>query len=658
MYTQENRLIAINTPLAKDTLLLKSFHGQEGISQLYAFGLNLFTEGPAIPVESILGQPVSLQVKGVEKHTRYFHGYISQFAQASSEAGVLHYRAEMVPWLWFLTRTTDCRMFQHKTIPQIIEQVFQDLGFADYTLQLQGTYEPLDYCVQYQETDFQFVSRLMEQVGIYYFFQHRQEAHTLILTDAPSDERSCPGQAVVNWEAQDGGLQEEEVVTHLERVHSLQAGQYALADYNYESPTTRLGTTIASVVNMGGNSKYEIFEFPGGYGKKAQGEQLVRMRMEEQEAATVVFKGMGTCRALTPGYHFDLRNYLPADMNQKYLITEVQHMASVSETYTTDGGGDQVSYSNQFVCIPQAVPFRPARVTPKPVVQGPQTAVVVGKTEEEIWTDKYGRVKVQFHWDRRGQHNEDSSCWIRVAQSWAGKGWGAMFLPRVGQEVIVEFLEGDPDQPIITGCVYNAQNMPPYELSAHQTVSGLKTCSSKGGQGCNEIRFDDKKGQEQLFFQAERNHDVRVKNNAYTSVGRDTHSLVTQDQIEEIQNDHHETIARDRFVEVGRDHNLKIKGKNAMEIKGSHSFMVKGDAVEVFKGNHAEETTGEVYVKGANLILEGMSSITIQVGGSYIAIDASGISIKGTNLVEVSAPTTTVQGDGELTLQGGLVKIN
>jgi type VI secretion system secreted protein VgrG len=245
-----------------------------------------------------------------------------------------------------------------------------------------------------------------------------------------------------------------------------------------------------------------------------------------------------------------------------------------------------------------------------------------------------------------------------VAQSWAGKGWGAMFLPRIGQEVIVEFLEGDPDQPIITGCVYNAQNRPPYELPAHQTVSGFKTLSSKGGWGCNEIRFDDKKGQEQLFFQAERNHDVRVKNNAYTSVGRDTHSLVTQDQVEEIQNDHHETIARDRYVEVGRDHNLKINGKNAIEVKGSHSFTVKGDAVEVFKGNHAEETTGEVYVKGAKLILEGMSSITIQVGESYIAIDASGISIKGTNLVEVTAPSTSVQGASELTLQGGVVKIN
>ncbi len=659
MYTQENRLISIHTPLGKDVLLLKSLQGTEGLSKLFTFRLQLYTEGADIPFRAIIGQPVTLFLEGPDTDPRYFHGVINQFAHTSSETGLHHYYAEMVPWLWFLTRKTDCRIFQQMSIPDIIEQLFAELGFTDYWLSLQGNYEPVDYCVQYRETDFQFISRLMEEVGIFYFFEHGKTTHTLVIGDTPSAHPVCPGHASVRWEPPDAGQQDGDVITHVERVQHLNPGHYSMTDYNYERPHTNLGITMASQIDIGGNCQYEFFDYPGRYGQKEQGEALARVRMEEMEATQEVFRGRSTCRGFTPGTRFLLTEYLPADMNQEYMLTEVQHSASVSESYGEgEGSKAELRYTNNFVCIPAKVSFRPARVTPRSIVQGPQTAVVVGKQDEEIWTDDYGRVKVQFHWDRLGEFNEKSSCWIRVAQSWAGKRWGAFFLPRIGQEVIVEFLEGNPDRPIITGCVYNAQNLPPYDLPANQTISGIKTLSSKDGKGFNEIRFEDKKGKEQLFLHAEKDHDVRVKNNSYTTVGKDAHLLVEQDYIEEIKNDHHETIIRDRYLEIGRDHNCTIKGKQAIEVKESNSFTVKGDAVEVYKGNHAEETTGDVYMKGSNLVIEGMSNVTIKVGGSYIAIDSSGISMNGTSLIEVTSPNTTVKGDGLLTLQGGLVKIN
>lgn len=666
--TQENRLIAIDTPLGPDVLLLRGFTGYEAVSRLFSFELDLLSTDPEIKFEEIIGQKVTIRVILRHDTERYFNGVINRFMQMGSDVGLANYRATMVPALWFLTRTADCRIFQNKKVPDIIQEILKENGLTDVKTVLKGTYEPRDYCVQYRETDFNFVSRLMEQYGIFYFFEHEKDKHTLVLADDLLAHQPCPEQPEVSWNPQGSDSLDEDVITSLQWEETFRFGKYAVTDYNFETPSTSLRAEVKSQIDVGGNGKYEIYDYPGEYGKKAEGDGIAKIRMEEEEAQYKVISGAGAVRVFTTGYKFTLQDYVRKDVNGDYVLTQVQHIASVGNTYTTGTGG-QDDYSNSFSCIPAKRPFRSPQVTPKPMVQGPQTAVIVGKDGEEIWTDKYGRVKVQFHWDRYGKMNEESSCWVRVSQSWAGKKWGAMFIPRIGQEVIVEFIEGDPDQPIITGRVYNAEQMPPYELPTEQTKSTMKTNSSKGGEGFNEIRFEDKKDDEQIFIHAQKNMDIRVVNDRFETIGKDgegsRHLVVEKDKFEQVKNDRQEKITRDHVEEIGRDRNVTVKGKESIDVTESHSFTVKGDVIEVFKANHSEETTGDYYLKASNIVIEAMTNITIKVGGTYIAIEASGIKIcgpqveiEGQGTAEIKSPMTTVKGDGMLTLKGGVVMIN
>jgi type VI secretion system secreted protein VgrG len=519
-YTQDTRLIGITTPLGKDVLLLRGFSGRESMSQLSTFDLDLLSKDPEIKFEDIIGKRVTLRVTLSEDKNRYFNGFISRFVQTGAQTGMANYRATMVPWLWFLTKTTDCRIFQNKTIPDIVQQIFKEYGFTDVKAKLQGTYEPRDYCVQYRETDYNFVARLMEQYGIFYFFEHEKEKHTLVLTDNPDAHQPCPEQPKAKWNPQGSKSLTEDVVTTLEVEKIFRPGKYALTDYNFETPSTSLLSEIDTTITVGGNTKYEVYDYPGEYEKKAQGKTLVKLRMEEQEVKHLSVTGTSSCRAFATGYRFDFEDYSRADLNQAYVLTAVSHSATVGDTYTTGKSSDGSSaYTNAFVCIPHKVPFRPPQITPKPIVQGPQTAVIVGPSGEEIYSDKYGRVKAQFHWDREGKKDENSSCWMRTSQNWAGKQWGGVFIPRIGQEVIVEFLEGDPDRPIITGRIYNAEQMPPYALPANQTQSGVKSNSSKGGGGSNEWRFEDKKGSEEIYLHGEKDWTVKIKNNESETIG-------------------------------------------------------------------------------------------------------------------------------------------
>ena len=311
---------------------------------------------------------------------------------------------------------------------------------------------------------------------------------------------------------------------------------------------------------------------------------------------------------------------------------------------------DQEFFTCSFTAIPAAEQYRSPRTTPKPLIQGPQTAMVVGKKGEEIDTDEFGRVKVQFHWDRYGKVDENSSCWMRVSHPLAGKSWGSINIPRIGQEVIVEFLEGDPDQPIITGRVYNATATTPYKLPDFKTVSGTKSNTSKGGQGFNELRFEDKKGEEQIFMHGEKNLDIRIKNDAFEEIGNDRHLTVKNDQIEHVEKNRSNTVDADHTEKIGKDRHLKVVGKEAKAVDGSLSLTVKGDVIEVFKANHSEDTTGDYFIKADNIVIEAVSSLTIKVGQNYVAIDTSGI--------KISAPMTEVEGQGKLTLKGGMVMIN
>jgi type VI secretion system secreted protein VgrG len=413
----------------------------------------------------------------------------------------------------------------------------------------------------------------------------------------------------------------------------MRPGIYAQTDYNFEQPSQPL------TANVSGKNKYEIYDYhPGEYRKHPEGDGLVRTRLQELETPCMVAYGSSDCRAFVSGYRFDLKEHYRDDMNQAWVLTSLRHSASQPGDFQSSSASKaEFYYRNSFECIPLSTPFRPARVTPHPVVQGSQTAVVVGPAGEEIFTDKYGRVKVQFHWDREGKNDEKSSCWIRVAQAWAGKKWGAMFIPRIGQEVIVDFLEGDPDQPIITGRVYNAEQIPPYQLPDEKTKSTIKSLSSKGGDGFNEIRFEDQKGSEQVFVHAEKDMDVRVKNDRREWIGEDRSLILKRDRYEQVDFDVHVETKRDHLEKIGRDRSMKVAGKQAVEIMGSKSLKV-GDAVtEEFGANHSEKTTGDYYLHARNIVIEADIGLTINVGSNFITIDKTGVSVVGTPLINLNS---------------------
>jgi len=582
--TQENRLIAIDTPLGPDVLLLRGFTGHEAISRLFSFELDLLSVDPEIKFEDIIGQKMTIRVRLGKEKERYFHGIISRFMQTGSDVGLANYRATMVPALWFLTRTADCRIFQNKKVPDIIQEILKENGVTDIKTVLKATYEPRDYCVQYRETDFNFVSRLMEQYGIFYFFEHEEKKHTVVLSDDLSAHQPCPEQSKVSWNPQGSDNLDEDVITSLQWEETFRFGKYAVTDYNFETPSTSLRAEVKTQIDVGGNSKYEIYDYPGEYGKKAEGDGIAKIRMQEEEAQYKVLSGSGTARVFTTGYKFTLQDYVRKDVNGDYVLTQVQHVASVGNTYTTGtaGGGNEDDYSNSFACIPAKRPFRSPQVTPKPMVQGPQTAVVVGKSGEEIWTDQYGRVKVQFHWDRYGKMNESSSCWVRVSQNWAGKQWGAMFIPRMGQEVIVEFIEGDPDQPIITGRVYNAEQTVPYPLPAEQTKSTIKSNSSKGGGGSNEFRSEDKKGSEEIYLHGQKDWNILIENDKGQTIGHDEAlhvkndrtKLIDHDENSEIKNDRNKTVGVNQSETIGANKSIEVGGNHTESIHGTHALTI------------------------------------------------------------------------------------
>ena len=632
-YTQEKRVIAIETPLGANALLLQSIAGHEAISRLYSFSLDLLSEKSSISFEDIVGQRVGIVITQGGDDKRYINGFISRFSQTGMDNRFTHYHAEVVPWLWFLTRTASCRIFQYMTAPDIVTKVFKDMGFSDFKNSLQGSYDTLDYCVQYRETAFNFVSRLMERFGIFYFFEHEKDKHTLVMADRPSAHKPCPGQAKARVDFTPGGVLPEDVVSDWHLEQELRTGKYSLKDYNFETPSTDLGVKEPSIVSVDGNSKYEVYDYPGEYLKKAQGETTAKTRMQEEETTHLLATGSSDCRGFVTGYRFDLEGHPRKDMNKTYVLAEVRHSATVGHSYYGGAATSEEQYSNSFSCIPHSVPFRPARVTPKPFVQGPQTAVVVGKSGEEIWVDKYGRVKVQFHWDRDGKKDENSSCWVRVSQPWAGKNWGAVWIPRMGQEVIVDFLEGDPDQPIITGRVYNAEQMPPYALPDNQTRSTFMSRSSKGGgsSNYNEVRFEDKKGSEQIFINAEKDMDHRVENDSREFIGNNRHLIVKANQLEKVEGDRDEQVKGGHTEKVGGDLSLTVSGDTKEKVGGSMSLQI-GQALNEKTGQKfAHEAGQEIHLKaGMKVIIEAGMQISLVGPGGFVDIGPAGVTIQGT----------------------------
>ncbi|NND72545.1 MAG: type VI secretion system tip protein VgrG, partial [Rhodothermales bacterium] len=473
--SHDNRAVRVDTALPSNELLFKSLNGQDGLSTLFDYQLDLVTDSASIDLNDLLGTEMLVSVDLVRGGERYFHGHVSHCALIGSDNGYLHYQFSLKPWFWFLTRTSDCRIFQQMSVPDIIEKVFRDEGFTDFELRLTSTYEAREYFVQYQETDFNFVSRLMEEVGIYYYFIHSSDSHMMILCDSFCAHEPYEGYENVRYHEAGNELSIDE--DHIDTwgfERQLQPGKIASQDYCFKDPKADL--LVGHQLDKGhARSDYEVYEYPGSYRKRADGESLVKNRLEESHAQFEVFSGSGDVNGLCSGFLFSLTDNILSEQNREYLVRDASYKITMDDY--TSGGDGVFDFKSTFHAIISDQQFRAARTSPKPCVQGPQTAKVVGPCTEEIWTDEFGRVKLQFHWDRYGSSDENSSCWVRVSQVWAGSGWGAMHIPRIGQEVIVECLEGDPDRPIVTGRVYNGDNPVPYKLPENKTQSGIKSRS-------------------------------------------------------------------------------------------------------------------------------------------------------------------------------------
>ena len=638
----------------------------------------------------MIGQQVTVFLALDNEQPRCFDGMISRFGRLGEGKGGTTYQGKMVPWLWFLTKRTNCRIFQDKKIPDIIEQVFKELGFNGYyRFELTNSYEPRDYCVQYGETDYTFVSRLMEQYGMYYFFEHKMGGekgkHTLVITDNPSFRLPCPGHERVKWKGEADDSQYEPGIVEILKEQEFHPGKFCHIDFNFTTPKNNLSSKEQGHFSVGKDKEYEVYEYPGEYVQRTEGESLAKIRMQEKEAMHTIIRGKGTCKGFMAGAHFELVGYDHADLSGAYRLLLVKHKASTGDSDGVSwGAGMEEGYRNFFICTPLTVPFRPARKTPKPAIQGPQTAIVVGKSGEEIQVDKYGRVKVQFHWDREGKSDDYSSCWVRVMQQAAGKQWGTMFLPRIGQEVVVEFLNGDPDQPLITGSVYNAENMPPYPLPANQTRTTIKSNSSKGGGGSNELRFEDKSGSEEIYLHGQKDWTIVIGNDQTQTIANDKTLSVGKNRTKTVGVDESETIGANKTITVGANHSENI-GSNetitvgmaaaetiglgkALSIGGAYQVSVGAAMNETIGGAKAEEIGGLKSVNVGALSSEKVAANkSVDAGGSIKETAKKDISIKaGQNItldagkqivLKTGKASITMKDNGDITIKGKKITV-
>jgi type VI secretion system secreted protein VgrG len=634
--------MAIDSPLAKD-LMFHRMVAREELGRLSEFEIDVLSPRDDIAPDEILAKNVTVTLELATDGTRYFNGYVTRFTQTGMRGRYTLYHASVRPWMWFMTRTADCKIFQKKSIPDVIEEVLGDHSIADYELDLKGQYSPWDYCVQYRETDFNFVSRLMEQEGMYYYLRHSSGRHTMVITDSISGHAPFEGYETLPYIPLNRVRPEHEAVTSWTFGHEVQPGAYATNDYNFTEPRVdRNADRVEPKENELGD--YEIYDYPGEYDVKEEGVRISLTRLEELHSQYELAHASTTARGLCCGNTFKMTRYPRADQNREYLVTAATHDLEYSEYESMEGGG--TNYSCSFTALVATESFRPARTTPKPIVQGPQTAFVVGPAGDEIHTDEYGRIKVQFHWDRVGEEDENSSCWVRVAQPWAGKNWGAIFTPRIGQEVVVSFLEGDPDHPLVTGSVYNAIQKQPYlgqgldgKHKHDPNVSGIKTNSTKGGSGYNELRFDDTAGAEQIFMHAQHNFDRRVKNDDMEFVGNDKHLHVVNDRVEKIDKKAYLEVVEDQSLTVTgkkaetivKDHHLLVKANQNAEVKQKLSLTVGGDLHEKVTGNTAIDSGQSIHIKaGMSVVIEAGTQISLKVGGNFVDIGPSGVTIVGT----------------------------
>ncbi len=720
-YTQSGRRLKVTTPLGPDVLLLNGFSGHEAISRPFLFRLECVAENDKakqVVFDALLGQKVTAEIDLPGGAKRHVNGTCLRVAEGARDATFTRFTLDLVPEPFLLSRRTQSRIFQQITVPDILKKVFAGFEMA---WELQGTFEPRDYCVQYRESDFAFASRLMEEEGIYYFFKHSDGSHKMVVANLPASHSDLPGKANLIFEAVGGGSREEDRVHAWEKSQELKSSKVKLWDHCFELNHKQhleaefpiqaavAAGKVSHKLKLGANAKLELYDFPGGYAQRFDGIQpgggdrpadiqkvfddnkrTVELRMQEQAAASVLVHATSNCRQVVSGHKFTLERHFDGD--GPWVVYEVEHAASEAADLRSGGGG--FTYQNRFTCFPVALPFRPPRVTPIPTVKGTQTAVVVGPPGEEIFTDKYSRIKVQFHWDREGKNNSDSSCWVRVATPWAGQRWGMIHIPRIGQEVVVDFLEDNMDQPIVVGSVYNAECMPPYDLPAHKTQSGIKSRSSLQGTPANfnEIRFEEKKGHEQLFIHAEKNQDIEVENDETHWVGHDRRKTIDHDETTHVKHDRTETvdnnetitigsnrtemvginetitIGANRTETVGANESISIGANRSTAVGGSESVAVGASRTTAIGQNAALQVGGNATTQvgkndeiqvGKSFALIAGDQIQLQTGDASIIMKKDGtITIKGKDIKLVGSGKINVKADGDVVMKGSKISQN
>jgi len=616
---------------------LLEFRGREAISQPYRFDLELVSERPDLDLQALLHKPAFLAFDPAGKG---IHGLVHRIAQGESGQRLTRYRLTLVPQLAYLAHRTNQRIFQHLSVPQIVAQVLEEHGIqADaYRFQLGPVvYPPREYCVQYDETDLHFVQRLCEEEGIHYHFEHSTAGHVLVFGD---DQTSFARLGQPTAYLQDNGMTADEPVIKRFAVRiATRTSRVSRRDYDFEQPRLRMEAAYRGepAANAMPQPDLEDYDYPGRFTERARGKHLSQRALERHRHDYRLAEGDSDQTGLVSGHLLEISDHPRREWNDLWLLTEVLHEGKqpqvLEESITNNvdtGDGFAHGYRNRFSATPWDIPFRPPLNHPKPKVLGSQTAVVTGPAGEEIHCDEYGRVRVQFHWDRHGQADDKTSCWLRVSSSWAGDRYGGIAIPRVGMEVLVTFLEGDPDQPLVTGCLYHKEHQVPYDLPANKTRTVFKTLSSPGGGGYNELRIEDRKGAEQIYIHAQRDWDENIEHDQKIRVGHERHDTVEANSYSEFRAEEHLTVAGDRKVEVKPDDHLTV---------GQTQHIKLGTAQLTKAGR-------EIHLKaGQKMVIEAGVELTLKAGGSFIKLDPGGITVSGP-LARINAGGAPGKGSG------------
>lgn len=694
----KNRMLRMKGSFSSEKVFLKNARVEEGLSKLTETRVEFLSSDRNLDLQDFIGTVITLELDEGESTKHYFAGTCISVEYIGLYQGLQQFVAELRPWLWFLTKAHNNRIFQDMSAPDIITQVLGDHGFSgDVEKKLSGAYKTRVYCVQYRESDFDFISRLMEEEGIYYFFKPADGKVTLVLADSVSAHSPIPNKAEIEFQ-----FREEQYRRRKDHIFEwadaavVTGGKVTIDDYDFTSPNKDLKAVKAIAKGKHSHKNYEFYDYPGHIRTEGTGDTFARVKMEAEAVRHKLSRGVGNVRGLKAGASFKLKGHprVPTGKND-FLILDAVHLLQIETDYEDTetlnnpfnkgnsadfGEMNKDTYRCEFTVIPKTEPYRAPQVTPWPAIAGLHTAEVTGPKGDEIHTDEYGRIKVQFHWDREGENDENTTCWVRVAMPWTGKNWGMIHVPRIGQEVVIQFEEGDPDRPICTGMIYNGENKPPYALPANMTQSGIVTRSTKKGSAdtFNELIFEDKKQGEFVRFQSERDYMQTIKNNATITVGLehqdggDLTQTIHRHKTETLNTGDHTFRVEEgnQIIEIDKDHTETIEGKSTNTITGNYTQTIKqgnisrtvktgNENVKVSKGNYSLKTSM------GSIAEEAMQKIEMKVGQNSITIDQSGVTIKGLNIkiqgtamFEAKSPMSTVKGDGMLILKGGMTMIN